>query len=329
MTLRAVMFSSSPSSSSMTSTRARARAKAVAAVAMAAVVVVGVVVVASVSSSSAASTSTSSSIRAFVDDFFTRRGRPRGRRRSNDDDDGDGDEGHDGDGGFIDPELPVYVAGCESCANLEKRLGKPLWAWFVDALGVSKTSPGRAHIANVLTRDETTKALDGMFDALYARFPASREGGLGRADVDVDVEVDSRSRALSTDGVLAFSAGVQGTIREVMSHVGSEIPRASGDEREFLRKHFEVLFPKEAPLNRETFHALAKLILVRRILKALARDLGLVALRSGLSAPLVVDVKVVLPAGDGAAEEIFRLHTVAPKSDATQYAGARLGAITE
>ena len=114
-----------------------------------------------------------------------------------------------------------------------------------------------------------------------------------------------------------------------MSHVGSEIPRASGDEREFLRKHFEVLFPKEAPLNRETFHALAKLILVRRILKALARDLGLVALRSGLSAPLVVDVKVVLPAGDGAAEEIFRLHTVAPKSDATQYAGARLGAITE
>ena len=322
------MFSSTTSSSS-SSTRARARAKTVAAVAVAALVVVGVVVV--VASSSSSSTSSSSSIRAFVDDLFTRRGRTRGRRRSNGDDDDDDDdkEGDDGDGGFIDPELPVYVAGCESCAKLEKRLGKPLWAWFVDALGVSKTSPGRAHIANVLTRDETTKALDGMFDALYARFPASREGGLGRADVDVDVEVDSRSRALSTDGVLAFSAGVQGTIREVMSHVGSEIPCASGDEREFLRKHFEVLFPKEAPLNRETFHALAKLILVRRILKALARDLGLVALRSGLSAPLVVDVKVVLPAGDGAAEEIFRLHTVAPKSDATQYAGARLGAITE
>jgi len=320
------MFSSS-SAAATASTRARARAKAVAAVAVVAAVVVGVVVVASSSSSSS-----STSIRAFVDDFFTRRGRTRGRRRSNDDGDGDGDEDEDedGEGGFIDPELPVYVAGCESCAKLEKRLGKPLWAWFVDALGVSKTSPGRAHIANVLTRDETTKALDGMFDALYARFPASREGGLARDDVDVDVDVeDSRSRALGTDGVLAFSAGVQGTIREVMSHVGSEIPRASGDEREFLRKHFEVLFPKEAPLNRETFHALAKLILVRRILKALARDLGLVALRSGLSAPLVVDVKVVLPAGDGTAEEIFRLHTVAPKSDATQYAGARLGAITE
>jgi len=322
------MFSSTTSSSSSSlsssTTRARARAKAVAAVAAAALVVVGVVVVVASSSSTSSS---SSSIRAFVDDLFTRRGRTRGRRRSNGGDDDDDD--NDDDGGFIDPELPVYVAGCDSCANLERRLGKPLWAWFVDALGVSKTSPGRAHIANVLTRDETTKALDGMFDALYARFPASREGGLGRADVDVDVEVDSRSRALSTDGVLAFSAGVQGTIREVMSHVGSEIPRASGDEREFLRKHFEVLFPKEAPLNRETFHALAKLILVRRILKALARDLGLVALRSGLSAPLVVDVKVVLPAGDGAAEEIFRLHTVAPKSDATQYAGARLGAITE
>ena len=304
---------STPSSSSARTTRTKT-AIAYAAAACAVVVVVGVVVATHSSSSSS-----SSSFKAFVDatrDAFA-------RRASGDADDDDDEPSGEraADGGFVDPELPVYVAGCESCANLEKRLGKPLWAWFVDALGVSKTSAGRAHIANVLTRKETTMALDGMFDALCERFEAT--GGEG------DDERASGERALSTSGLLAFSAGVQGTIREVMSHVGSEIPRASGDEREFLRKHYEVLFPKEAPLNRETFHAMAKLILVRRILKALARDFGLVALRSGLSAPLVVDVKVVLPAKDGADEDVvFRLHTVAPKSDATQ-AGARLGAISE
>ena len=104
------------------------------------------------------------------------------------------------------------------------------------------------------------------------------------------------------------------------------IQPASASEHAFLRDNFDLLVPSSTdPLDRSTFHALAKLILVRRIVKALVTDFGGVErIRRGLAEPLVIDVQVVVE-GD----VVFRVHTVAPKSDAVSGVGQRLGVISE
>ena len=47
-----------------------------------------------------------------------------------------------------------------------------------------------------------------------------------------------------------------------------DIRPATESEHAFLRDNFDLLFPPSDPLDRSTFHALAKLVLVRRIIKA-------------------------------------------------------------
>lgn len=222
-------------------------------------------------------------------------------------------------GGFVDPSLPIYVVGATSCKQLERRLGKELWEWFVDALSVSPTSPGRARLAAVLSDARTTTQLDETFDELAKRYPREREED-GADDDDGGV-------SLSAAALLKFSDGITGSIRPVLAPHDSavEIQPASESEHAFLLDNFDLLFPPSDPLDRPTWHALAKLIFVRRIIKALVADFGgLVAVQRGLAEPLVVDVRVVL---DG--DVVFRVHTVAPKSDASDFAGRRLGVISE
>ena len=223
--------------------------------------------------------------------------------------------------GFVDPSLPIYVVGATSCKQLERRLGKELWEWFVDALSVSPTSPGRARLAAVLSDARTTAQLDETFDELAKRYP--REGDEG----DGGGEDDDGVVSLSAAALVKFSDGITGSIRPVLAPHDSavEIRPATESEHAFLLDNFDLLFPPSDPLDRSTWHALAKLIFVRRIIKALVADFGgLVAVQRGLAEPLVVDVRVVL---DG--DVVFRVHTVAPKSDASDFAGRRLGVISE
>lgn len=212
---------------------------------------------------------------------------------------------------YVDPSLPIYVVGATSCRALERKLGKELWLWFIDALGVSKSSAGRAHIAQLLSHPDTKRSLDETFDELARRYPSS----------------SSTTATVSAEGLVAFSDGIRGSIRGILENHrrAVEIGSASESEHAFLRDNFELLFPEEDPLDREAFHALAKLIMVRRIIKALVRDFGgLTSIQRGLSQPLVVDVVVVL---DG--DVVFRVHTVAPKSAAAAVSGQRLGIIAE
>ena len=229
-------------------------------------------------------------------------------------------EGARASGAFVDPSLPIYVAGATSCRALERRLGKELWVWFVDAIGIGRASAGRARLTSVLRDARTTEALDETFDELAKRYPR------GRCEDDDD-EGDARAVSLSAEGLIKFSDGIRGSIRNVMAlrPEAVAIQPASASEHAFLRDNFDLLFPSTDPLDRSTFHALAKLILVRRIVKALVTDFGGVErIRRGLAEPLVIDVQVVVE-GD----VMFRVHTVAPKSDAVSGVGQRLGVISE
>ena len=55
---------------------------------------------------------------------------------------------------------------------------------------------------------------------------------------------------------------------------GGPYGAATPKEHDFLVRHFDLLFPAEAPLDLAAFLSLAKLVLVRRIVKALVRHHG-------------------------------------------------------
>lgn len=224
--------------------------------------------------------------------------------------------------GFADPSLPIYVIGATSAKRLEGRLGKELWAWFVDALGVAKTSAGRAHLAGVLQSEETRRELDALFDELARRYPGAGEA-CGEAS---DADSSPSERSISAEGLIAFSNGIRGSIRQVMDRSKKvDIKPASEAEHAFLRDNFELLFPPSDPLDREAFRALAKLILVRRIIKGIVGEFGgLAVIQRGLAEPLVCDVRCFV-----GQECVFHVHTVAPKSDAVEHTGRRLGVISE
>lgn len=225
--------------------------------------------------------------------------------------------------GFADPSLPIYVIGATSAKRLEGRLGKELWAWFVDALGVSKTSAGRAHLEGVLQSEETRRELDALFDELVTRYPRT-----GSAEDEASGATGSAPSepSISAEGLIAFSDGIRGSIRQVMDRSTKvDIKPASAAEHAFLRDNFGLLFPTSDPLDREAFRALAKLILVRRIIKAIVGEFGgLAVIQRGLAEPLVCDVRCFV-----GKECVFHVHTVAPKSDAVEHTGRRLGVISE
>ena len=108
--------------------------------------------------------------------------------------------------GFADPSLPIYVIGATSCKALERRLGKELWEWFVDALRVSTTSRTRASRRGAERRAHG-EGLDETFDELVKRYP--RE--------DEDDEDDDRAVSLSAAALVKFSDGIAGSIRPVLA----------------------------------------------------------------------------------------------------------------
>ena len=219
-----------------------------------------------------------------------------------------------------DPDLPVWLAGVSSLVAAERRAKKSLWEWWLDALHFSPDSPGRAHIRQLLLHPETARKLEALFDAL-----------------------DTEHRgALDKDALVRFSAGIRGTVRVLLdreqsradsssaghvsskNHASIELEQATARESRFLIDNFDLLFPNEHPLDFSAFLSMAKLVLVRRIVKALVKRHGLQNVRAGMRAPVVVDLSVV----DEKNRALFRVHTVAP-STAPGVDGHRLGAIAE
>ena len=162
----------------------------------------------------------------------------------------------------------------------EKRAGKELWEWWLDALKFRSDSAGRLHIRQMLAHPNMTPRLRSLFNALDLH----------------------RRGALDSAAIVRFSAGIQGTVRVLLEHrpgladhevggrgggggggggpqhhhrSGIDIPPASQAEHDFLVRHLDLLFPPEAPLDLPAFLSLAKLVLVRRIVKALVRHHGL------------------------------------------------------
>ena len=223
-----------------------------------------------------------------------------------------------------DPDLPVWLAGVSSLVAAERRAKKSLWEWWLDALHFSPDSPGRAHIRQLLSHPETARKLEALFDALDTQ-------AVGKLD---------------KDALVRFSAGIRGTVRVLLNRerarvadgagharpardgaASIELEPATARESKFLVDNFDLLFPDEHPLDLAAFLSMAKLVLVRRIVKALVKRHGLQTVRAGMRAPVVVDLSVVDDANKSKAC-LFRVHTVAP-STAPGVDGHRLGAIVE
>lgn len=223
-----------------------------------------------------------------------------------------------------DPDLPVWLAGVSSLVAAERRAKKSLWEWWLDALHFSPDSPGRAHIRQLLSHPETARKLEALFDAL-------------------DTQCEGK---LDKDALVRFSAGIRGTVRVLLNRerarvadgagparasprdgaASIELEPATARESQFLVDNFDLLFPDEHPLDLAAFLSMAKLVLVRRIVKALVKRHGLQTVRAGMRAPVVVDLSVVDDANGSRC--LFRVHTVAP-STAPGVDGHRLGAIAE
>ena len=239
-----------------------------------------------------------------------------------------------------DPDLPVWLAGVSSLVEAECRAKKALWEWWLDALRFSPDSAGRAHIRQVLAHPETEKKLERLFKALDTR----------------------NCGALDAEALTRFSAGIKGTVRVLLSRDGAaasdlrkrnpgddsvkktttrddQVPSNSQNnshsgcislepatEREhaFLVDNFALLFPEHHPLDLNAFTSMAKLVLVRRIVKALVKRHGLHTVRVGMRSPIVVDLAVTNENG----VTLFAMHTVAPPT-APGVDGHRLGAIVE
>ena len=225
-----------------------------------------------------------------------------------------------------DPDLPVWLAGVSSLVAAERRAKKSLWEWWLDALHFSPDSPGRAHIRQLLSHPETARKLEALFDALDTQ-------AVGKLD---------------KDALVRFSAGIRGTVRVLLNRerarvadgagrarpafasgaASIELEPATARESRFLVDNFDLLFPDEHPLDLAAFLSMAKLVLVRRIVKALVKRHGLQTVRAGMRAPVVVDLSVVDDANKSVRTSLFRVHTVAP-STAPGVDGHRLGAIVE
>ena len=76
------------------------------------------------------------------------------------------------------------------------------------------------------------------------------------------------------------------------------------EDTQWIHGHFDSVFPKSKPLDRSAFPHVAKLVLLRRVVRTLIAYVGVEQLKDGMAAPLVVNVEVALPSG-----EAFQLRT--------------------
>ena len=125
----------------------------------------------------------------------------------------------------------MWLAGVSSLEGAERRAGKELWEWWLDALSFRPDSAGRLHIRQTLKHPDVQRKIEALFEAL---------------------DVESRAH-LDADAVVRFSEGIQGTVRVLLDQREPRcvitIPPATAAEHDFLVMNFPILFPPEPPLD--------------------------------------------------------------------------------
>jgi len=178
------------------------------------------------------------------------------------------------------------------------------WEALLDGLSLPPESPIRAHIRQLFARPEVDDQLRELFDELCAK-------GSDRMTL-ADFE--------------RFSRGIHGHLHVLLdANAKVRLVDVKATEMAWMGGHFAEMFPPEKPLNRARFPALAKLILLRRVVRTLVEHVGLEQLQEGMPRPLVVEVVVQL----GPSRPPFRLHTITPKSTRVPSSGESLGPISE
>eukprot|EP00931_Biecheleriopsis_adriatica_P118610 TRINITY_DN93971_c0_g1_i1.p1 TRINITY_DN93971_c0_g1~~TRINITY_DN93971_c0_g1_i1.p1 ORF type:complete len:292 (-),score=50.18 TRINITY_DN93971_c0_g1_i1:80-916(-) len=177
------------------------------------------------------------------------------------------------------------------------------WEDFLDALEFPKDSPIRGHVRKLFNRADLDEQLRGLFKALAAGAQSLSKGSFER-----------------------FSRGIHGQVH-VMLAKNTRVPLVAPttEDVEWLAHSFDEVFPVDRPLDCETFSGVAKLVLLRRVVRTLMKSVGMEQLQEGTTAPIVVDVAVDL----GGGLPPFRIHTVAPSSAPTLSSGERLDLIDE
>mmetsp|Transcript_10145 Transcript_10145/g.17653 ORF Transcript_10145/g.17653 Transcript_10145/m.17653 type:complete len:246 (+) Transcript_10145:1-738(+) len=174
------------------------------------------------------------------------------------------------------------------------------WEDFLDAFKFPKASPIRQHIRQLFSRADFDEQLEGLFDTL-CRGPAMTRSQFER-----------------------FSRGLHGHVN-ILTDKKTKIKLLSPtpEDVRWMANCFDTIFPEEQPMTRDSFKNVAKLVLVRRVVRTLIEFVGVEQIQAGMAAPLVVDIAVDL--GDA----VFRFHTVAPISKPSLESGERLNAISE
>jgi len=196
---------------------------------------------------------------------------------------------------------PIFGKGTKQLVYSPQRIAQ-LWEDFLDGLGFSRSSPIRQHVRQLFEREDLEEQLQGLFDALAGGQPALDKGSF-----------------------LNFSSKIRGQVH-VLMHKNTEIALLppSVEDAQWIQQRFDAVFPPEAPLDRNAFPGVAKLVLLRRVVRTLIECVGIEELKEGMKAPLVVDIAVELQPG----EPPFHLRTVAPSS-APGRSGERLDLIAE
>ena len=86
----------------------------------------------------------------------------------------------------IPQDLPVWLAGVSSLEGAERRAGKELWEWWLDALSFRPDSAGRLHIRQTLKHPDVQRkiqrAVRGPRRRIARALGRGRRGAIQRGD---------------------------------------------------------------------------------------------------------------------------------------------------
>lgn len=142
-----------------------------------------------------------------------------------------------------DPLLPVTLPGVKTWDDAQQKVGKDIWEWWLDSLQFQETSPARPWIRSVFTREGFCESVDDLFQRL-----------------------DSRNvGALSSHDFQRFCSSICGDVRGILKKQQTKVPLLKQTQKEMLwiENNFDLIFPKEKPLDKKTFQSVFKLISLR------------------------------------------------------------------
>ena len=147
--------------------------------------------------------------------------------------------------GIADP-----VFGAMGVVYSHTRLAES-WEDFLDALKFPQGSPIRHHIRQLFSREDFDAQLQKLFEALCTE------------------------SALTREHFERFSRGIQGHLH-ILTDKKTKIallppPR---EDLQWIAQNFDRAFPEERPLSRQNFPDVAKLVLLRRVVRTLIEFVG-------------------------------------------------------